>query len=309
MKLLPLIVCMLLVLPNIVGAADVAQSLATLAQCSGTDCSFCNVVHLANGLIKWLIGFLFVLFAVLIAWAGAELVMSGGNRHSVDEAKSKFSNAIIGLIIILSAWLIVDTIMRGLVGGANNVGEVEQVTGWLYWSEVQCQRQIATVYDPYEPHSLEDTSVFVPYFVNGPTGSPVQVTNGANCPAALESTMMPVPGETNHKARPDIVANYVAMRAAAAIDGINLRINSSWRSEERQVELWNDANCDVACTYRVARPCSRGGNGSNHNQGEAFDLNSDHGSRELQWLQTNGGRFGFYNNLPDDRWHWSPTGG
>ncbi len=49
-----------------------------LAQCTGTDCSACNVVHLANGVIKWLIGILFVLFSLLIAIAGIRLVISGG---------------------------------------------------------------------------------------------------------------------------------------------------------------------------------------------------------------------------------------
>ena len=134
-----------LVAPSLVFAET---SLAQLAQCSGEDCSACNVVYMANGLIKWLIGITFLLFAALFAIAGVRLVMSGGNHHALDEAKSSFVNAIIGLIIILSAWLIVDTIMRALVGTeghegqlATGVGSDGKVTGWLLWSEVTCQKQ------------------------------------------------------------------------------------------------------------------------------------------------------------------------
>jgi len=118
-----------------------------LSQCTGTDCSACNVVHLANGVIKWLIGILFVLFAVLVVIAGIRLVMSGGNHSALDEAKDMFMNAIIGFIIVLAAWLIVDTVMRGLVGGGGNsandgslsITKGGSVTGWLFWSDVQCQ--------------------------------------------------------------------------------------------------------------------------------------------------------------------------
>jgi hypothetical protein len=150
MKLiLPLVAFILLTAPTLVSA----QGLASFAGCTGTDCSACNVVSMTNELIKWLIGITFMLFAVLCAWAGFGLVTSGGNQGELDAAKDKFTNAIIGLIIILSAWLIVDTIMRGLVGNDENPGSVAsgvnaegKVTGWLYWTDVQCQDQTDTRY-------------------------------------------------------------------------------------------------------------------------------------------------------------------
>lgn len=134
-----------------------APSLSSLSQCSGADCSACNVVYLANGLIVWLIGMAFLLFAVLFCIAGVRLVTSGGNSHVVEEAKGSFINAIVGLIIILSAWLIVDTIMRGLVGTAGHEGQLTNTgsaSGWLFWSEVECQVQ--TVPDEFKEWSNPD---------------------------------------------------------------------------------------------------------------------------------------------------------
>jgi len=134
-------------------------ALAQLSGCSGVNCSSCNLVQLGNGVIKWLIGFLFVIFAIILAWAGFGLVTSGGNTQARDEAKEKITNVIIGIIIVFSAWLIVDTIMRGLVGEDGREGQVEYVTGWLFWATVQCQEQVDTKYEEYEPANVDPVIV------------------------------------------------------------------------------------------------------------------------------------------------------
>lgn len=136
-------------LAGIVVAADETTTggLAQLAGCSGPDCTACNVVDMMNGLIKWLIGIMFILCAVLLTVAGVRLVTSGGNSHVLDEAKGMFTNALIGLIIILAAWLLVDTVMRGLVGDDGKLATDGDVSGWLYWSQVQCQIVRKPVFD------------------------------------------------------------------------------------------------------------------------------------------------------------------
>lgn len=102
--------------------------------CDGVDCSACNVVDLANRLITWLVGVLFVVFAVLAVRAGFNLVTSGGSPGALTAAKDNLVNAFVGLLIMLAAWIIVDTLMRGL-----NVTDGRG--GPFPWSEVQCQYQ------------------------------------------------------------------------------------------------------------------------------------------------------------------------
>jgi hypothetical protein len=104
--------------------------------CSGSNCSACDFVVLGNTAIKWLITISFLFFAVLAFRAGIKLVTSQGNAGALSEAKSSFTNAFIGLIIILLAFLIVDTIMRQLVKGN---GTIE---GYGPWSQVQCSKQV-----------------------------------------------------------------------------------------------------------------------------------------------------------------------
>lgn len=108
--------------------------------CDGVDCSACNLVDTANIVIKWLFGIIFMIFAVMMMIAGFKLVTSGGNTSALEDAKSKFTNAIVGLIIVMAAWLLVDTIMRGLLKGGT--GEIEN---YGPWADVQCQTQTQPV--------------------------------------------------------------------------------------------------------------------------------------------------------------------
>jgi|GEM_PF-787971 len=157
---------------------DVVSAQVPLASpCEGTTCSSCDLVDMGNNLIQWLIGVVTVLFAVVMAIAGFQLVTAGGNPSALQSAKEKFTNGIIGFIIILSAWLLVDTIMKGLVG--NN----GQVNGGLFWAEIECwtQTENRTIASSIEIQS-QDTEV------DGSTS-----TAGAGS-SAFSGSYAPIPG-------------------------------------------------------------------------------------------------------------------
>ncbi len=118
-----------LIFPNFVQAAG-------LVPCGGPNevpCNFCEFVSMTNGIITWVIGVMLVVFAIIVVVAGMGMVTSGGNPAAKTAAKSKLSNAIIGLIIILAAWLLVDTVMLGLLTGGRG-----EISGFGPWSEVTC---------------------------------------------------------------------------------------------------------------------------------------------------------------------------
>ena len=58
----------------------------------------------ATKIIQWALGFLALIFLVLIIFAGFKWMTSGGNEEEVKKAQSLMKNAVIGLIIILVAW-------------------------------------------------------------------------------------------------------------------------------------------------------------------------------------------------------------
>lgn len=98
------------------------------------QCSFCHFVVLGQNVLNWLFGIVFVIFGVVAVAAGFGLVTSGGNQAKLDDAKKKLSNAFIGLLIVFSAWLIVDTLLKASLGGN---GEVD-VGGIGMWNEIDC---------------------------------------------------------------------------------------------------------------------------------------------------------------------------
>ena len=82
------------------------------------DCTLCHLWQLFSNLINFLIfnislpvaGFLFIV-------AGVLYLVSGGNEGKVRTAKSIFMNTVIGLVIIFTSWLVVDTLLKTVATG------------------------------------------------------------------------------------------------------------------------------------------------------------------------------------------------
>ncbi len=138
------IIALTLCFPPVVVFAQTpdTQLAALVPACEGKTCSACNLIELANNGIQWLITISFLFFAVLAVRAGIKLVVSQGNAGALQDAKSSFTNAFIGLIIILVAFILVDTIMRQLVKGNGNI------EGYGPWSEVRCATQVDSTLVP-----------------------------------------------------------------------------------------------------------------------------------------------------------------
>jgi hypothetical protein len=107
-----------------------------LVPCGGINCSFCHLVQLGQLVLNWIFGIVFVIFGVIMVVAGFGLVTSGGNQSELDRAKQKFSNAIIGIIIVFAAWLIVDTLLKAVIPGDGNLSGVNAELGM--WHTIRC---------------------------------------------------------------------------------------------------------------------------------------------------------------------------
>ncbi len=96
--------------------------------CDGPDCRACDIITLGQNLLTWFIGIMAAIIALMFAWGGMEMVMSAGNASMVSSGREKMSNAVIGLIIVLSAWLIVNTVILVISGGnLSNWGQIQCV--------------------------------------------------------------------------------------------------------------------------------------------------------------------------------------
>ena len=62
--------------------------------------------NLAANLIQIVLGFVGIIFLVIIIWSGFQWMTSGGNEQKVTAAKNHMTAAAIGLIIIVAAYAI-----------------------------------------------------------------------------------------------------------------------------------------------------------------------------------------------------------
>src|SRR5690606_37849853 len=92
------------------------------------------------------------------------------------------------------------------------------------------------------------------------------------------------------------------MRAAraAASDGVELRLNSGWRSPEYQQQLLHEAVAKYGSAEEAARWVATPET-SEHVTGEAADIGPRHGAA---WLGRHGADFGLCRVYANEPWHF-----
>jgi hypothetical protein len=245
------IIFLVLLLPETTAAQGIANV------CNGPDCSSCHLVDLANRLIAWLIGLVTILFAVLMVMAGFGLVTSGGNPSALTAAKSKFTNALIGFVIVLASWLVVDTLMRGLVMNNGNID------GWGPWARVQCwnQTEMESLPEPNDANTIPSGPVTVGAVTFSAAGSSPESGEDA---ARQELAAAGVLDGGN-------VISYRGMRQVA-IDGV--------------VQMNNECNCGLTVTEVTGGSHSKSGN-YRHDNGYKVDIRTRDNPELVNFVRSN----------------------
>jgi len=108
------------IVPVVVGAA---VPTIVPGKCQGanaaTECGICQLAQLVTNLLNFAIYGAVIAAAVLFALTGFKFLTSRDNSGALTAAKKMFWNVILGLIIVLAAWLIVNTIVSFMVGSGN----------------------------------------------------------------------------------------------------------------------------------------------------------------------------------------------
>jgi hypothetical protein len=98
---------------------------AGLVPCGGSGeqaCNFNYFIQLIGAVIHFLVFYLAVpLAAISFAIAGVMILTAGGNEGQVAKAKEIFWNVLIGLVVALAAWLVVNAIIVALGAGATSL--------------------------------------------------------------------------------------------------------------------------------------------------------------------------------------------
>ena len=131
---------------------------------------------------------------------------------------------------------------------------------------------------------------------SSPPGNVRGYGNGRLPDSALESL-----GIGDHRLVPGAAQAFKRIYAAASAAGVHIGITDSYRSYPAQVSI-----------ARRKGLYGRGGlaavpGTSNHGWGLSLDLGLD--SSALRWMRANARRYGFYEDVPRENWHWTYKGG
>jgi hypothetical protein len=122
----------LILLPFISEAQIFGALSPTCAGNFGENCEFCNLVSLAQRIINFSVYMGIVVGTLMFTYAGVLYVTSAPNPGNIEKAHKIFWNVLIGLIIVLGAWLVVDVVMKTFYSGEFGP-----------WNNILCQSGVA----------------------------------------------------------------------------------------------------------------------------------------------------------------------
>jgi hypothetical protein len=87
-------------------------------------CGAEHLKQLAVNLFNFAISISFIIVVIMTLYGAMLLIVSGGSESRRETGKKAITSAIIGLIIVLAAWLVISTLIKTFVAG----GET-----WAWW--------------------------------------------------------------------------------------------------------------------------------------------------------------------------------
>lgn len=92
---------------------------AALVPCGGSKdpCTWCHFGQLIENIIDFLMYLVFPLAVLMIIIGGILIMTSGGSSARFSKGKEMVTGAVIGILIALISWIIIDTIIATLAGG------------------------------------------------------------------------------------------------------------------------------------------------------------------------------------------------
>ncbi|HVV14892.1 MAG TPA: pilin [Candidatus Paceibacterota bacterium] len=95
---------------------------------AATSCQACSVIQLIQTLINFMIGLSIPIAMALFAWAGVLYFTAATKEENISKAKSIFRSVFVGFIIVLGAYLMVETLLHAILNQ-------DYFTGW---NKIEC---------------------------------------------------------------------------------------------------------------------------------------------------------------------------
>ncbi len=85
----------------------------------GTEepCEICHLMKLVSNIVNWITRMLFIFGIVIITISGLIYIVSTGNPGLTSLAKNAIKYALIGVLVVLTAWIVITFILKNLAVG------------------------------------------------------------------------------------------------------------------------------------------------------------------------------------------------
>jgi hypothetical protein len=120
-----MVVVMLLVLAPVVLPSIGHAQLNKNFQCdpsTGLRCTETSVPQIFKTVINWALGIAFGVAVIFLIIGGFRYITAGGNEESVEKGKSSVINALIGIVIIVLSYVIVNVVANLVTGNSSSIG-------------------------------------------------------------------------------------------------------------------------------------------------------------------------------------------
>lgn len=97
---------------------------------TGLGCQLCDLVRLADRLVYWMVLFSFGIATLLFIYGGYFIMFYGASEHLYAQGKQIILGTVVGLMIVLTSWIIINTIFSVLIDDNNKM--------FRPWSAIQC---------------------------------------------------------------------------------------------------------------------------------------------------------------------------
>lgn len=118
------VVMVFAILPFFMGAHDASAQLNRNFQCdqsTGLRCTETSVPQIFKTIINWALGIAFGVAVIFLIIGGFRYITSAGNEEAAEKGKSSVINALIGIVIIVLSYVIVN-VVSNLVQGSGTTG-------------------------------------------------------------------------------------------------------------------------------------------------------------------------------------------
>ena len=126
----PLVIA--LTLPQLSFAQNIWKGTSCAVEGGGPTkpCGLCDLLVVGMNIIDILTQASFLIVAAVVVWGAFLMITSAGSDSKMAEGKKKITSAVIGLVVVLTAWVIVNTAFMAIaaISGASEIS----------WNSIKC---------------------------------------------------------------------------------------------------------------------------------------------------------------------------